>query len=54
MRCLERRFSARDSRLSVATCLCHIELYLTHIQVKGKVHTLKHTHINKVIADMYV
>ena len=46
--------TSRDSRLSVATCMCHIELYLTHMQVKGKVHTFKHTYINKVIANMYV
>ena len=25
----------RDSLLSVATCMCHIELYITHMQVKG-------------------
>ena len=42
----------RDSRLSVATCMCHIELYLMHIQVKGAY--TQHSHINKVIADMYV
>ena len=27
--------TSRDSGLSVATCMCHIELYLMHIQVKG-------------------
>ena len=27
--------TSRDSQLSVATCMCHIELYLMHIQVKG-------------------
>ena len=25
----------RDSQLSAATCVCHIEFYLTHVQVKG-------------------
>ena len=25
----------RDNRLSAATCVCHIELYLMHVQVKG-------------------
>ena len=29
----------RDSRLSAATCLCHIEVYLTHVRVKDYVHT---------------
>ena len=29
-----------ESRLSAATCACPIELYLTHVQVKGYVHTL--------------
>ena len=24
-----------ENRLSAVTCVCHIELYLTHVQVKG-------------------